>query len=277
MDITARTRLFGLLGDPVDHSLSPVIWNAAFAATRMNAVYLAFRVPPPELEIALRGLKAAGVSGLNVTRPHKEEAFRLCTSLRGAAAEIGAVNTIWFPNTEEIAGANTDADAFYDLLQTLPEAERVLLLGAGGAARAVLWALCQRETPVVYWTNRTGNRLKTPFPTGHTQVISTPWEDRALSDAVHRADIIVNATSLGWHDNDRLDVLNEIDGAGTLYIDMNYGTPSRLLRSAREAGARIIDGSELLIRQGAAAFSLVTGQKAPEGAMRSAMTNLIRG
>jgi len=276
MDITARTKLFGLLGDPVDHSLSPVIWNTAFTATGINAVYLAFRVVPSELETALNGLRAAGVSGLNVTRPHKEEAFRLCTEHRGAAAEIGAVNTVWFPG-KEIVGTNTDADSFYELLQTLPGAERVLLLGAGGAARAILWALCQRETPVVYWTNRTGNRLKTPFQTGHTQVIPTVWEDRGLSNAVHRADIIVNATSLGWHPDDRLDVLNEIDGAGTLYIDMNYGTTSRLLKSAREAGARVIDGSELLIRQAVAAFSLVTGQKAPEGVMRSAVTNLIRG
>lgn len=276
MDITSRTRLFGLLGNPVDHSLSPALWNAAFAASAIDAVYLAFNVTTDHFESAVHGLRAIGAAGLNITRPHKEHAFRLCTAHHGSAAGIGAVNTIWFPGAGEITGANTDADSFFELLKTLPRAKRVLLLGAGGAAMAVLWALCQREIPVVYWANRTRTRLKACFPTGHTQVIPTTWEERPLSDAVHRADIIVNATSLGWHHDDHLDVLNEINGAGTLYIDMNYAPSSRLLKVAREAGAHVIDGSELLIRQGVAAYSLITGSQAPEDVMRRTVMNLIR-
>lgn len=276
MEITSRTTLFGLLGDPVDHSLSPALWNAAFAASATDAVYLAFPVTADHLESAVHGLRAVGAGGLNITRPHKEAVFRLCTGYHGSAAEIGAVNTIWFPREGEITGANTDADSFLELLKTLSRVERVLLLGAGGAARAVLWALCQREIPVVYWANRTRTRLKSCFPTGRTHVIPTTWEERPLSDAVHHADIIVNATSLGWHHDDHLDVLNKIDGARTLYIDMNYAPSSRLLKTAREAGATVIDGFELLIRQGVAAYSLVTGRKAPEDVMRRAVMNLIR-
>lgn len=278
MDITPRSRLFGLLGDPVGHSLSPTLWNAAFEASGIDAVYLAFTVAADRLESAVHGLRDIGAGGLNVTRPHKEAAFRLCTGHHGAAAAIGAVNTLWFPGKDEIVGANTDADSFYDLLRNeLPAFERALLLGAGGAARAVLWAFCQREIPVVYWANRTRSRLKTCFPTGTTDVVPTSWEERSLSDAVHRADIIVNATPLGWHHDDHLDVLNEIDGARTVYIDLNYEPSSRLQRAARDAGAHVIDGSELLIRQGAAAYTLVTGQPAPEAVMRRAVMNLIRG
>jgi len=278
MAITSRTQLFGLLGDPVGHSVSPVLWNAAFEASGIDAVYLAFSVTADRFESAVHGLRDIGAGGLNVTRPHKEAAFRLCTAHHGAAAAIGAVNTLWFPGKGGIRGANTDADSFFDLLRNeLPPFERALLLGAGGAAKAVLWAFCQRSIPVVYWANRTRSRLKTCFPTGTSSVIPTSWEERSLSDAVHRADIIVNATPLGWHHDDHLDVLSEIDGARTVYIDLNYEPSSRLLKAARDAGARVIDGSELLIRQGAAAYTLVTGHQAPEAVMRRAVMNLIRG
>ncbi|HEY9071204.1 MAG TPA: shikimate dehydrogenase [Candidatus Ozemobacteraceae bacterium] len=276
MDITPHTRLYGLLGDPVDHSLSPAIWNAAFRADGTNAVYLALRVSPSNLEAALRGLQAVGAAGLNVTRPHKESAFRLCTSPRGAAVAIRAVNTLWFPDSGGIAGANTDAEGFLELLNMLPRPSQAVLLGAGGAALAVLWSLCQRETPVVYWANRSRDRLKTPFPTGTTRIIPTSWEESPLSDVLRRADMIVNATSLGWHPDDRLDALNELNGARTVYIDMNYAPSSRLLHAARTAGARVVDGTELLIRQGVAAYALLTGRPAPEGAMRQAVATLIR-
>lgn len=278
MAITSHTQLFGLLGNPIGHSVSPALWNTAFEASGIDAVYLAFNVSADHLESSVHGLKAIGAGGLNVTRPHKEAAFRLCTGYHGAASAVGAVNTLWFPGGERIMGANTDADSFYELLRIeFPTVERALLLGAGGAALAVLWAFCQRAIPVVYWANRTRSRLKTCFPTGTTDVVPTPWEERSLSDAVHRADIIVNATPLGWHHDDHLDVLNEIDGARTVYIDLNYELSSRLLKAARDAGARVVDGSELLIRQGAAAYTLVTGQPAPEAVMRRAVMNLIRG
>ncbi len=102
MAITSRTRLFGLLGDPVGHSVSPILWNAGFEASGLDAVYLAFNVSVDRLEPAVHGLRAIGAGGLNVTRPHKEAAFRLCTGHHGAAAAIGAVNTLWFPDKGEI-------------------------------------------------------------------------------------------------------------------------------------------------------------------------------
>ncbi len=252
------------------------MWNAAFGMDGIDAVYLALRVPPTGLEAALHGLQAIGAAGLNVTRPHKEAAFRLCTKPCGAATAIQAVNTLWFPEDGGMAGANTDAEGFLDLLKTLPRPSRPVLLGAGGAALAVLWSLCQRETPVVYWANRSRDRLKTPFPTGTTRIIPTSWEESPLSDVLRHADMIVNATSLGWHPDDRLDALNELNGARTVYIDMNYAPTSRLLQAARAAGGRVIDGTELLIRQGVAAYALLTGRPAPEGAMRQAVATLIR-
>lgn len=312
-DITGQTALYGVLGDPVSHSLSPVIWNAAFLALGLDAVYVPFHVPTGRLAEALAGLDALGVRGVNVTLPHKEGAARLCTVLEPPADDLRAVNTIRFGPNGVRHGANTDGPAMYRLLtdlwhpagegtplcglqrgcraalpgvqrESLPTSYRsggkgrpavppgpVVLLGAGGAARAVLWSLFQAGATVIYWTNRTAHRLVCPWSAERTQVRLVPWESQALKDAMVESTLIINATSLGWRAEDRLPVLSAALGPRQTWLDLVYHPGSPLQQTARSVGARVIDGLDLLLGQGAAAFTLLTGHPAPLAAMRRAL------
>ncbi len=283
--ITGQTVVYGVLGDPVSHSLSPVFWNAGFRALGLDAVYVPFHVPAGRLAEALAGLRALGVRGVNVTLPHKEEAARLCTFLEPPADDLRAVNTIRFAPDGATHGANTDAPAMYHLLTGLrgsPGGKRgkggpaippgpVVLLGAGGAGRAVLWGLFQAGATVIYWANRTAHRLVCPWSAERTQVRPVPWESQALKDAMVASTLIINATSLGWRAEDRLPVLSAALGPRQTWLDLVYHPASPLQAAARAAGARVIDGLDLLLGQGAAAFTLLTGHPAPLAAMRRAL------
>ncbi|NLI79856.1 MAG: shikimate dehydrogenase [Candidatus Riflebacteria bacterium] len=318
-DITGQTALYGVLGDPVSHSLSPVFWNAGFRALGLDAVYVPFHVPAGRLAEALAGLGALGVRGVNVTLPHKEAAARLCTTLEPPADDLQAVNTIRLGPDGALHGANTDGPAMYRLLTSLwhpvgkgaplPLAERgyraalrggeggtlptssrsvgkgipavppgpVLLLGAGGAARAVLWSLFQAGATVIYWANRTAHRLVCPWSAERTQVRPVPWESQALNEVMVESTLIINATSLGWRAEDRLPVLTAAPGPGQTWLDLVYHPASPLQQAARAAGARVIDGLDLLLGQGAAAFTLLTGHPAPLAAMRRALRRHLAG
>lgn len=275
LPITGRTKVYGVVGDPVSHSLSPLFWNAAFRKLGMDAVYVPFRVPAGHLPEAMRGLGSLGIGGLNITLPHKEAAFRLCTKLRPPADLIGAVNTVWWGEAGELSGGNTDAQGMYQLLQDLDLSGAVTLLGAGGAAKAVLWSLSQSKTTMIYWANRTSSRLVCPWNIP-TPVRPVPWDSDDMKDAMDRSSIIINATTLGWQPEDQLPILARVLGPTKTFIDLNYHPASRLLQAARTAGARVIDGGELLVRQGAVAFSWLTGLEAPLVAMRRSLRARIR-
>jgi shikimate dehydrogenase len=228
--ILGSTRLVGLLGQPVAGSLSPQMQNAAFAARALDWAYVACEVAPERLEAAVRGLVALGFAGANVTAPHKEAAAELCDEAEGPA-----VNTLVF-REGRVLGFNTDKAIVAGV-----EADRVCLIGAGGAAKTLLPAL-----------------------PGQVQTFSrgTAWPPDA-SDA----DLIVNATPV------RDELLVE-PRAGQTVIDLAYaadGRPTALVVSARAAGCEVVDGVEALIRQGAASFELWTGVPAPVDVMRAAV------
>jgi shikimate dehydrogenase len=268
--ITGRTALYGVLGHPVSHSRSPEMQNAAFAAAGLDAAYVALPVPPDRLAEAVAGAHALGFLGLNVTVPHKQAAAALCATVDGIAGDVGAVNTLR-RSAQGWEGFNTDAPACLTLLEAagVGRGARALLVGAGGAARAAAWALVRAGAAVRIAARRpeAARELATAFGPAAARGVAIPqaarWDDLAAeSDA---ADVVVNGTSIGLAGHPR-----EIPGVrlrkGQVAVDFVYGDTA-LARAARAAGARLVTGEQLLVRQGALAFTLWTGRPAPEAAM----------
>lgn len=267
--IDGSTRVAGIIGWPVDHSLSPAMHNAAFGALGLNWLYAAFPVDPARVPEAVRGLAAAGCAGLNVTIPHKSAVIECCSSVSEAVAAIGAANTLVPDGAGGFRGDNTDAAGFLRALdEQAPldlDGRDVLLIGGGGAARAVAFALRSRGARLRV-ANRTAARaaeLGDPVP----------FVPQALDIVAGACALVVNATSLGLHGDG---VPGELPlgglGAGQVVADIVYrpgGTP--WLGAAAARGARTVDGLGMLLHQGAAAFEQWTGQAAPVEVMREAL------
>jgi shikimate dehydrogenase len=272
--ITGRTALYGVIGHPIAHSRSPAMQNAAFGQLGIDAAYVAFAVEPGRLDDALRGAHALGVRGLNVTVPHKQEASALCRELDPIAREVGAVNTLrrlgdgW-------EGFNTDAPATLQLLDGagLARGGRVLLLGAGGVARAAAWAALAMGAELLVAARRpeaAAGLCRDALASSRAGGRATPirWEAAAAESA--RCDAIVNATTIGLASKGPAELPPLSLGTHRVVVDYVYGDTA-LVRGAREAGARVVTGEELLVRQGALAFSLWTGQPGPEAVMTAAV------
>jgi len=273
--ITGDTKVFGIVGNSLSHSLSPIFWNAAFKEMSMNCVYVPFRISLDGLEHAFHGLKAASIAGFNVTKPYKEAIFKFVDRFMLPAREIGAVNTIRFDRLGKAVGANTDASAVSSLLSEIDPGKKVLLLGAGGVAKTVLWSLCQNKIDMVYWANRTPNRFVVPFDFHSTNVEIVEWRQNRLEKTLEEVSMVVNATSLGWEQEDDLPVLSRLNSR-QIYIDMNYEMNSKLIGRAAKTGAKIIDGLEILIRQGIDAFKILTGKNPPEKIIRQSIMDYLK-
>ena len=275
--VNGAAEVFGILGNPVAHSLSPVFWNAAFSALKLNAVYVPFMVPDGRIAEALGGLSALSISGVNVTKPFKEAVVPYMNVLHPPADVLGAVNTVrCLPNgTRE--GYNTDFHAFLKLFDAMKPSGPVTLLGAGGAGKTVLYGLCQRRCDMVYWANRHPNRQKMNFAVEGTNIQLTSWNESDLAEAFSRSSVIVNATTLGWQAGDRIPGFEQAISPRHTYLDLNYGVHSALLAVARRAGAQVIDGLEFLIQQGLQAFHILLQQCAPEDVIRGSILNSVTG
>jgi len=271
--ISGRTQLYGVVGHPVGHSLSPAMQNAAFAALGIDAVYVPLPVAPERISEALRGAHALGFHGLNVTVPHKQRAAELCHRLDGTASLCGAANTLRrIPDGWE--GLNTDAPACRDLIAAagLRRGARALLLGAGGAALAGAWALLDAGAELTVAARRDGaaaelcRRMRAGFPDGPS-ARPIAWEEAA--PLTEFADVVVNATPIGLGGKD--DGLPPVRfRRGQIAVDFVYGDTG-FTRKALADGATIVTGEQILVRQGALAFTLWTGQPAPEAAMAAAL------
>lgn len=271
--IDAGTRLVALLGNPVSHSLSPVIQNAAFRAAGVPGVYLALRTESASLGEMMRAIAVGGGAG-NVTVPHKQAAVAVLDRATDAVRRTGACNTFWVA-AGEIWGDNTDVHGFRaaaaSLLGRPPRGARVLLIGAGGAARAVLAALEDDSADEVVVLNRSSDRAAAllSFFDGGPLRLRLAAAAEALDPAGF--DLVVNATSLGLRPDDPLPIPTETVGDAAA-LDLVYspgGTP--WTRALRRAGVPTADGTEMLIRQGAAAFERWWDRPAPIGAMRDAL------
>jgi len=278
MQVSASPRLFAVLGDPVAHSLSPTIQNAAFRAAGLDGVYVALRCTAETLPGVMRGIALAGGGG-NVTVPHKEAARRVLDRAAAAAVRTGACNTFW-SEAGVLCGDNTDVAGFRaaarELMPTMAGA-RVLLLGAGGAARAALAALEEEGGAAVTVLARTPSRaaeLRERFGGSRLTVrTATDPEDVRGQDF----DLVVNATPLGLRPGDPLPLdLTTLRSVGAV-LDMVYGAePTPWVASARALGIPAVDGIPMLIAQGAAAFERWWGLPAPVAAMRAALAGVVR-
>lgn len=270
--IDAHTQLTGVLGYPVRHSLSPAMHNAAFHALGLNWVYLAFETPPDALPNAVAGMRGLPIQGLNLTIPHKQAVMPLLDGLTDAAQQVGAVNTLFWDG-ERLIGDNTDAGGFLRALReggVEPARQTVLVLGAGGAARAVAYTLRNQGCRLII-ANRTPERAEMLAAAFQATPIAMTID--ALRPLLPHVDGVVNCTALGMSpDTDSCppmdwDVLPDTAWA----CDLVYRPlRTRFLQAAQVRGLRTVDGLGMLIHQGALAFERWTGQPAPAAVMRDA-------
>lgn len=250
--LTGRTRLAGVVGDPVEHSRSPQLHNHWLRRYDIDGLYLPLRVAPAAFARALAGLGAAGFVGLNVTLPHKEAAYRFVDRRDRSAERSGAVNTIVFDKDQTI-GSNTDGEGFVANLQAhdVQPGGRVLLLGAGGAARAIAASLldCGCAVTISNRDRARVDRLRADLP----QLSALAWEAR--SAALSNVDLLVNTTSVGLQDPFSTPIDLSKAPPFLIVADIIY-TPRQtlLLRQAAEYGLRNVDGLGMLLHQARAGF-----------------------
>ncbi len=277
MAISNHARLFGVLGDPVEHSLSPAMHNAAFAATGLPHLYLRYRVAPADLGAALAEARALRLGGLNLTVPLKEAAVALVDALTPEAERVGAVNTLVFAPGGRVTGDNTDARGFTAALagRVRWPGARVVLVGAGGSARAVGSALARSGAAEVIVANRTPARAEALAERlaaeRGVRVTVVPLAALATGEALAGASLVVNATPLGLTGG-RLRIRYAATPRRCLFMDLVYATrPTPFCAGAAHARRPAMDGAAMLLHQGALAFETWTGRRAPRAAMAAAL------
>ncbi|MCL1965696.1 MAG: shikimate dehydrogenase [Candidatus Bathyarchaeota archaeon] len=278
MTISGRTGIYAVIGDPIEHSLSPIMQNAAFNALNMKCIYTAFRVKSSDVTNALAGMRALGVLGLNVTMPHKEAVIAHLDWIEETAKFLNSVNTIQLKD-EKLLGYSTDGiGALMALRENRadPQGKRVLILGAGGAARAMAYALI-KEADEIAILNRTvleaeklSETLKSKF---NKKIITGSLSPESIREKIKDTDILLNATSVGMKPNINQSLITPDNLKADLTVmDLIYNPlETQLVKYSKAAGARVISGIEMLIYQGAAAFEIWTGQQAPVQVMRKAI------
>ncbi len=255
MRISGKARLAGVIGWPIGHSRSPLLHGHWLERHGIDGAYLPLAVPPGRLPAAIEGLLALGFRGANVTIPHKEEALVLASRATPQAKAIGAANTLIVENGGLLAD-NSDAFGFLANLEESagwrPEGKRCLVLGAGGASRAVLWSLMDRGAAEVVLTNRTSERAARLAEAFGLQC--RPWEERGR--ALAGMDLLVNTTSLGMQGQPELDLPLQNLPASCLVTDLVYvPLETQLLRNARVRGNPTVDGLGMLLHQARPGFA----------------------
>lgn len=263
--------LAGVIGDPVSHSLSPFLHNAAFEHLGIAARYERWQTRSAELPARIDSLRAPHMLGANVTLPHKITVVSLLDRLDPQAAQIGAVNTIVRLPDGRLEGTNTDAPATIATLREDagfdPAGKRVVILGASGAARAAAFALIAAQVAALTIINRTLERAEELLADVLASGDDDPYlralapDDPDVPEVIRATDVIINATSVGWR-ADETPLPGHLIPATALVFDMVY-RPTRLLREAAQAGAATLDGRGMLVRQAALSFERWTGAPAP--------------
>lgn len=292
--IKGTTKLLGVIGHPVEHSLSPAMHNAAISHLGVDFVYLPFPVKPGDLKAAIAGFAAIGVRGFSITIPHKQAILPLLSSVSPIARSIGAVNTVYLTD-KGWCGTNTDVEGFLAPLQTPPTppyeggsrvgfdwSQKVaVILGNGGAARAVVAGCAQLGCAEIHVVGRSEQNLaefqqswvNSPMPVQNLQVHT--WDK--LSMLISQADLLVNTTPVGMYPQGEKSPVasGAIDRlkAGAIVYDLIYNpNPTQFLKDAQLRGARAIDGLEMLVQQGAAALKIwLDRESVPVDVMRQAL------
>jgi len=277
LDISGKTRFVAIFGDPIEHTLSPAMHNAAFDELGMDCRYVPFHVTPAGLGDAVRGLRSMGFAGANITVPHKERVMEFLDEVDPEASKVGAVNTV-VNRDGVLKGYNTDGRGFIMSLHEDggfdPKGRRVYICGAGGASRGVAFALINAGVRRVYLFDIDGERagrlaadINTAF--GRDAARTTP-PDPAF---IRASDLAVNCTPLGMHEGDPLPMSKDSFRSGQVVYDVVYNpTMTELLKTAKGAGATAVNGLGMLLYQGVIAFEHWFGVVPPAGVMRKALT-----
>jgi len=284
--ISGKTKVCGVIGDPIEHTMSPVMHNAAFSELSLDYVYLAFRVRAEGLAQAIEGMRALNIRGLNVTIPHKVAVIPFLDELDPLAEKIGAVNTI-VSDAGLLRGYNTDATGFLKALKDKgfePGGKRVAVLGAGGAARAVSFILAESGANLVIlnrrqeldWAEALARQISHTFK---KEVKALESDAANLKAALESADIVVNATSVGMSPHsDESPVPAKLLRPGMVVFDIVYNPlKTRLATEAARAGAETVMGLDMLVGQGALSFEMWTGKKAPVELMKRKAVRMLGG
>jgi len=276
--ISGSTKIVGIFGDPIGHTRSPAMHNAAFEKLGLDYRYVPFRVAPAQLGAAARSIRALGLVGVNVTVPHKEKIRRHLDSESTLATALGAVNTVVNDNGH-LHGENTDLDGFARSLsgrRLRLRGGKVVVIGAGGASRAVLAGLEQLGVGEVVLANRTRARsrrlvreLEGHIPSTRLVGLEELADQQTLADCA----LVVNATTLGWGRDRFPSLAITATRPRCLFYDMAYALDTAFLRAAKRAKRPTMDGGEMLVLQSARSFSLWTKRAAPVAAMRIAFNN----
>jgi len=282
MKVSGNTQIFGIMGYPIEHSLSPIMHNAAFEALGISAVYVPLMVKPEDLGKATMSLRALNVSGVNVTIPHKGGVMEFLDELDASAKRIGAVNTIVHKN-RKLYGYNTDGPGFLLSLRKDghfdPAGKRAVIIGAGGAAAAAAISLAEAGARRIVIANRDkaraevlAKRVKKHFER-ETLPIALD-ESRALYWLIKESDILVNATSVGLNPHDKLGLNPNVFHPKLFVYDLVY-RETALIKQAKRKGLKTLDGLGMLVSQGARSFELFTGKRAPFRVMKNAVDQAI--
>ncbi|MCK8817472.1 shikimate dehydrogenase [Natroniella sulfidigena] len=280
--INSSTKLVGLLGDPVEHSKSPLMHNAVLEKLGLNYRYLAFQVKSEEVKEALEGIRALGIKGVNVTIPHKEAVINNLDDLSKEAELIGAVNTI--ENKEgRLIGHNTDGQGFVRALAEevgfSAQGKKILIIGAGGAAKAVAFQLGLEGADELYVANRTfetaanlASNLEEKLNLSKVEALRL--EEEYLKNNLPKLDLIVDTTPIGMYPQIDVEPVigDELIEKASLVTDLVYNpVETVLLKRAKKLGVKTVSGLGMLIYQGAIAFEIWTGQEADVETMKDAI------
>ena len=266
--VTAATRVAGIIGDPVVHSRSPAMHNAAYAACGLDWVYVAFTVPAGSAADALRAARSLGLAGLNVTMPHKTDAAAACDELTPTARRLDAANTVSVGESGRLLGDSTDGPGFLAALAELgvdPNGRRVLVVGAGGAGRAIANALGERGAQVVVAARRP-EAARAAAALANGEALALDAVDGTIADV----DVIVNATPLGMRGEAPPIDTARLGATHVVFDTVYHPAETPLMVAARARGATVTNGLSMLVHQAAAAFRVLTGVEAPLDAMQAA-------
>jgi shikimate dehydrogenase len=282
--ITGTTKLLGVIGYPIEHSLSPVMHNAAIKQLNLDYVYLPLPIAPENLATALDGFRAIDLVGFSATIPHKQSLIPLLAEITPEAQAIGAVNTVWWNGTGW-SGTNTDIIGFLSPLKKLARNwhnTTALIMGNGGAARAVVVACHQLGCDKIQVVGRSLPKLlefQESWSSIPIKVEIYPWTE--LTELIGEADLIINTTPIGMSPNINDSPITEEMGqrikSTAIAYDLIYNPkPTRFLTLANQSGATIIDGLEMLVQQGAAALEIWLGQPVPADIMAQSLLNYLK-
>lgn len=281
----AITVIYGIIGFPLKHTLSPHFQNAAFAYLGLDARYIPFETAPSDLKDVVRSLKSLGARGINVTIPHKQAVLKLLDSVSPEAKGIGAVNTVVFRGGKA-KGYNTDGEGFIRSLKsdlkTDPKGKAVFLFGCGGAAQAIAFMLAREGARSIAFADKDEGRAKAlSLKIGKSfrkcAVKHVPFSAARIEREVLGSDLLVNASPVGMHKSDRCIVNPKALHKKLAVYDIVYNPPvTPLIREAKKRGLKAANGLGMLLYQGALSFELFTGKKAPVAVMRGALKKAVK-